>query len=38
VTFTGLQAASTYVVRITATDAAGNAGETAEADIPTFTP
>jgi hypothetical protein len=38
VRFTGLNAASTYVVRITATDAAGNADEAAEADIPTFTP
>jgi hypothetical protein len=38
VKFKGLQAGSTYVVRITATDAAGNAGEPAEADISTFTP
>jgi large repetitive protein len=36
VTFTNLDAASTYVVRITATDAAGNAGEPAEADIDTY--
>jgi hypothetical protein len=34
--FTGLDAASSYVVRITATDAAGNVGEPAEAEIPTF--
>jgi hypothetical protein len=38
VKFTGLQAASTYVVRIAATDAAGNAGKAAKADIPTLTP
>jgi hypothetical protein len=37
-TFRGLDFRVTYVVRITATDAAGNAGETAEAEIPTFTP
>jgi hypothetical protein len=35
-TFTGLDAASSYVVLITATDAAGNVGEAAQADIPTF--
>jgi hypothetical protein len=35
-TFTGLDAASSYVVRITATDAAGNVGEPAEEEIPTF--
>ena len=34
--FTGLDAASSYVVRITATDAAGNVGEPAEEEIPTF--
>jgi hypothetical protein len=36
VEFTGLDAASSYVVRITATDAAGNVGEPAEAEIDTF--
>jgi len=34
--FEGLDAASSYVVLITATDAAGNVGEAAQADIPTF--
>jgi hypothetical protein len=34
--FAGLDAASSYVVRITATDAAGNVGEPAEEEIPTF--
>jgi hypothetical protein len=38
VKFTGLDSASTYVVAITATDAAGKVGEAAKADIPTFTP
>ena len=36
VKFTDLDAASSYVVRITATDAAGNVGEPAEEEIPTF--
>lgn len=34
--FTGLDAASSYVVLITATDSAGNVGKAARADIPTF--
>jgi hypothetical protein len=34
--FNDLDAASSYVVLITATDAAGNVGEAAQADIPTF--
>ena len=36
VQFTDLDAASSYVVVITAEDAAGNVGEAATADIPTF--
>ena len=38
VKFSGLDAPTTYLVRITATDAAGNVGEAAQADIPIFTP
>jgi hypothetical protein len=38
VKFKGLDPAATYVVQVTATDAAGNAGKAAKADIPTFTP
>jgi hypothetical protein len=36
VDFTGLDAASTYVVRITAEDSAGNTSQPATANIPTF--
>jgi hypothetical protein len=38
VKFTDLDPATSYVVRVTATDAAGNVGEAAEADLATFSP